>query len=231
MTVQGVLLDLDGTLLDHEGAVTAALLRWLPTIGVEPTAPVRALWAAAQERHLVDWRAGRITFQQQRRRRVSDLLAAAGRVAADDAELDTLFSGFLEGYEQSWAPYTDVVPALEELRRAGLRTAVLTNGIEAQQTDKLARIGLLDRVGPVFTAETLGLFKPDPAVFAEACRRWGLPPGAVVSVGDRHDLDVLPARAAGLRAVHLDRDGAGPHDEPHRVASLAELPGCLHAAA
>ncbi|WP_327004670.1 HAD hydrolase-like protein [Dactylosporangium sp. NBC_01737] len=66
-------------------------------------------------------------------------------------------------------------------------------------------------------------------MFAEACRRWGLPPAAVVSVGDRHDLDVVAARAAGLHAVHLDRDGAGPLDEPHRVASLTELPGCLHA--
>lgn len=227
--MQGVLLDLDGTLLDHEGAVTAALLRWLPTIGVQPAAPVLALWATVQERHLADWRAGRITFQEQRRRRVADFLAALGRPGGDDGWLDALFCGFLRVYEQSWSPYADAAPALEALRGAGLRTAVLTNGIESQQTDKLARIGLLDRVGPVFTGETLGLFKPDPAVFTEACRRWGLPPAAVVSVGDRHDLDVLAARAAGLHAVHLDRDGTGPLDEPHRVASLAALPGCLHA--
>ncbi|MEV0131559.1 HAD family hydrolase [Dactylosporangium sp. NPDC050688] len=228
MTVQGVLLDLDGTLLDHEGAVTAALLRWLPTIGVGPDARTLALWRTVQERHLAGWRAGRITFQQQRRRRVRDFLVAVGRPAEDDeARLDTLFNGFLRGYEQAWAPYPDAAPALAALHRAGLRTAVLTNGIVAQQTDKLARIGLLDRAGPVYTAEALGLFKPDPAVFAAACRQWGLPPGAVVSVGDRHDLDVVPARAAGLRAVHLDRDGAGPLDEPHRVTSLRELPALL----
>ncbi|UWZ59533.1 HAD family hydrolase [Dactylosporangium aurantiacum] len=226
--MQGVLLDLDGTLLDHEGAVTAALLRWLPTIGVTPDAPVLALWRTVQERHLADWRAGRLTFQQQRRRRVRDFLVAVGRPAEDDeTRLDTLFGGFLRRYEQAWAPYPDAAPVLAALRRAGLRTAVLTNGIVAQQTDKLARIGLLDRVGPVYTGEALGLFKPDPAVFAEACRRWGLPPGAVVSVGDRHDLDVLPARAAGLRAVHLDRDGAGPLDEPDRVTSLRDLPALL----
>lgn len=228
VTVQGVLLDLDGTLLDHEGAVTAALLRWLPTIGVEPDEAARALWFAVQERHLAHWRAGRVTFQQQRRHRVRDFLLAIGRPAeGDDGQLDVLFSGFLQGYEQSWAPYPDTVAALDALRRAGLRTAVLTNGTVRQQTKKLATIGLLDRVGPVYTGEGLGLFKPDPAVFREACRRWDLPPGAVVSVGDRHDLDVLPARAAGLRAVHLDRDGSGPLDEPHRITSLADLPARL----
>jgi putative hydrolase of the HAD superfamily len=45
----------------------------------------------------------------------------------------------------------------------------------------------------------------------------------VLSVGDRHDLDVLPARAAGLQAVHLDRLDAGPTDEPHRIKSLRDL--------
>ncbi|MET7418621.1 HAD family hydrolase [Dactylosporangium sp. NPDC005555] len=228
MKLRGVLLDLDGTLLDHEAAVTTALRRWLPSIGVAPSPKLRALWSAVQERHLTDWRAGRITFQQQRRHRVRDFLAAIDRPCdGPDEELDTIFSGFLRLYELSWAPYDDARPALRALRRAGLRTAVLTNGIEEQQTAKLATIGLRDLAGPVYTAETLGLFKPDPAVFAEACRRWGLPPASVVSVGDRHDLDVLPARSAGLHAVHLDRDGTGPSGEPHRVMSLAGLPAAL----
>jgi putative hydrolase of the HAD superfamily len=228
VNLRGVLLDLDGTLLDHDAAVTAGLLRWLPTIGVPATAETRTLWATVTERHMAGWRAGRLTFQQQRRRRVRDFLTAAGRPCeGGDAHVDALFSGFLRMYEDAWAPYPDARPALAALRRAGLRTAVLTNGIEAQQTDKLARIGLRDLAGPVYTAETLRLFKPDPAVFGEACRRWGLPPESVVSVGDRHDLDVLPARAAGLRAVHLDRAGTGPAGEAHRVTSLRDLPDAL----
>ncbi|MGI5177229.1 HAD family hydrolase [Dactylosporangium sp. CA-152071] len=227
MKLCGVLLDLDGTLLDHEAAVSAALLRWLPTIGVEPDAGTRTLWATVQERHLEAWRAGLVTFQQQRRGRLRDFLAALGTPCEDDGRLDTLFSGFLLMYEQSWAAYPDARPALAAIRRAGLRTAVLTNGIEEQQTAKLARIGLRDLAGPVYTAETLGLFKPDPAVFTEACRRWGLAPETVVSVGDRHDLDVLPARAAGLHAVHLDRPGTAPPGEAHRIGSLRDLPALL----
>ena len=67
--------------------------------------------------------------------------------------------------------------------------------------------------------------KPDPEAFRRACARWGLPPAAVLSVGDRHDLDVLPARAAGLAAVLLDRDGAGTAGEPSRIRPLADLRG------
>jgi putative hydrolase of the HAD superfamily len=76
----------------------------------------------------------------------------------------------------------------------------------------------------VWTVEDLGVAKPDPDAFRTACARWGRPPESVLSVGDRHDLDVLPARAAGLSAVLLDRAGTGPADEPHRVGSLRDLP-------
>ncbi|BFU43509.1 hypothetical protein KRMM14A1004_17460 [Krasilnikovia sp. MM14-A1004] len=102
-------------------------------------------------------------------------------------------------------------------------TAVLTNGDTAQQRDKLRRIGLDGRIGPVFTPADLGVAKPDPDAFRRACAHWGLPPHAVLSVGDRYDLDVLAARAAGLDAVQLDRLGAGPAGEPQRITSLREL--------
>jgi putative hydrolase of the HAD superfamily len=49
----------------------------------------------------------------------------------------------------------------------------------------------------------------------------------VVHVGDRHDLDVEPARLAGLRAVHLDRHGQGPTEDPFRITSLRDLAGLL----
>ncbi len=221
MRPRGVLLDLDGTLVDHDGAVDAALRGWLPTLGVAPEPGVLALWHEIQERHMVAWRQGRVAFAEQRRRRLRDFLPAVGVSAGDDP--DEVFAGYLGWYEASWRAYDDVTPALAAIAAAGLATAVLTNGVTAQQNDKLARTGLAGRVGPVWTAEDLGVAKPDPAAFRLVCARWGLPPAAVVSVGDRHDLDVLPARAAGLAAVLLDRRGAGPADEPARITSLRQL--------
>jgi putative hydrolase of the HAD superfamily len=222
VTVRGVLLDLDGTLVDQEGAVAAALRVWLPAIGVEPSAATLGLWEQAQERHLVAWRERTISFAEQRRRRLRDFLPAVG-LSYSDSELDGIFDGYLRAYEASWRAFDDVDDALALIAAAGLAVAVLTNGTTEQQNDKIARVGLAGRVGPVYTVEDLGVAKPDPAAFRGACERWGRPPAEVLSIGDRHDLDVLPARAAGLRAVHLDRTGAGPHDEPHRITSLREL--------
>lgn len=229
----GVLFDLDGTLVDHESAVAAGLRAWLPAIGVAPTAAAVAGWLALQEPHLAAWRAGEISFPEQRRRRLRAFLGLHGQGAfpglhgqgtdGTDAELDELFAGYLVHYERAWRAYDDVAEALALVERAGLRTAVLTNGTREQQLRKLDRTGLAGQVGPVFTVDDLGVAKPHPDAFRTACARWGLAPGEVLSVGDNYDLDVVAARAAGLQAVHLDRLGRGPGTGPPSLTSLRGL--------
>lgn len=224
--LRGVLLDLDDTLLDQRGAVRRALTDWLPALGVTPTPELHQLWVDLQEHHLVAWREKTATFSEQRRRRLRDFLPAINFPYAE-SDLDHLFAGYLAAYQQAYALFDDVPAMLAALESHGLATAVLTNGIIEQQNDKIARVGLTGRLGPVFTAEGLGVAKPDPAAFTQACAAWGLPPSTVLSVGDRHELDVLPAREASLHAVHLDRRDEGPLDEPARITSLAALPAFI----
>jgi len=224
--LRGVLLDLDDTLLDQRGAVRHALRAWLPGLGVTPTPALHQLWVDLQEHHLVAWRERTVTFREQRRRRLRDFLPAIG-VPYAESDLDRVFAGYLAAYQQAYTLFDDVPALLTALRTAGLATAVLTNGIIEQQHDKIARVGLTGRLGPIFTAESLGAAKPDPAAFTSACAQWGHSPSTVLSVGDRHDLDVQPARAAGLHAVHLDRWNEGPHTEPSRITSLRELPAFI----
>lgn len=216
MKLRGVLLDLDGTLVDHESAAAAGLRSWLPTLGIEATDDALGRWSALQEPHLAAWRAGSISYAEQRRRRLRDFLGAD----LPNDELDAIFGTYLPHYEAAWQAYEDVAEALALIAAAGLVTAVLTNGTIVQQNRKLARTGLAGRVGPVFTVEDVNAAKPNADAFLRSCELWGLEPGEVLSIGDNYDLDVLGARAAGLRAAHLDRLGVGPHDEPHRMTTL-----------
>ena len=218
-----VVFDLDGTLFDHPVAARQALDAWLADRGVTPTEELARAWRAAEDRHFAAWRDGRTSFAEQRRGRLRDLLPLLGEPVGSDDELDAVFAGYLAAYERAWVGYDDVDAALAAVAERGLRTAVLTNGQEAQQRAKLARLGLLERVGPVFTAEGLGVAKPRPEAFVRVCDALGLPPGQVLYVGDEHEVDVLGARAAGLRAVHLDRLGSGPLDEAERVDGLRDL--------
>ena len=223
--VTTVLLDLDGVLMDHAAASRRALHEWL---GDRATPEVVGAWSASLNRWLAEWRAGAVSWEEQRRGRLRDVLPLVGQPVGTDDELDAAFaSGYLAAYERSWRGFPDAAPAIAALHAAGIATAVLTNGSDRRQRAKLAAVGLLAEVGPVFATDALGLRKPDPRAFMAACERLDAEPADVLYVGDEHEIDVVGARSAGLHAVLLDRTGDGPPAETSVIRSLAELPPLL----
>lgn len=223
VVLAAVVFDLDGTLFDHRTSARLGLRAWLSDLGVVWDEEFASAWASAEDRHFAAWREGQVTFIEQRRRRLRDVLPLIGQSVGDDEQLDAVFAGYLAAYERAWCGYADVAPALDQLRRAGLFTAVLTNGNTDQQHAKLAHLGLLPDVGPVLTSEALGVAKPDPGAFHALCDHLRLAPQQVLYVGDDHSVDVLGARSAGLHSVHLDRTGTGPPSEASRIESLVDL--------
>jgi putative hydrolase of the HAD superfamily len=218
-----VVFDLDDTLFDHSGSAARGFGDWLPTFHGPATAELIAAWFELEERYFPLWRDGHVSLEEQRRLRLRELLELLGLPPCEEPGLDAMWAGYLAAYRSSWQRFDDAEAALELVAAAGLRVGMLTNGPERLQHDKIAAIGLTGRVGPVVTAEAVGIGKPDPRAYAGLCAALDLDPGTVLYVGDNYELDVVAARACGLRAVHLDRHGTGPAGEPHRVASLHDL--------
>jgi putative hydrolase of the HAD superfamily len=218
-----VIFDLDGTLFDHRLSAVTAIGAWLPELGAAVDDALLSEWFALEDRHFVTWQAGRIDFVEQRRRRLTEFLPLIAVEPGGPEELDDLYRHYLAHYQRSWTGFEDAGPAVAAVDGAGLKRAVLTNGAVALQNAKIDAIGLTGRLGQVFTAEGLGTAKPEPASYLAVCASLGVPPDQVLHIGDRYDLDVVAARAAGLAAVHLDRTGAGPLTEPHRLTSLTQL--------
>jgi FMN phosphatase YigB (HAD superfamily) len=125
--------------------------------------------------------------------------------------------------------YPDALPCLTELRRRGYHVGVAGNQPESCE-QFLRDVGIdVDCIG---TSEGWGVRKPAPEFFARLAAEAGRPPAEIAYVGDRVDFDVVPARAAGMVAVHLRRGPWGflqaGADQAHiRVDSLAELPEAL----
>jgi putative hydrolase of the HAD superfamily len=94
---------------------------------------------------------------------------------------------------------------------------VLSNAditLEDRMRDGLGIHGLFDCV---VCSAAVGMAKPDPAIYALAAERLGLPPEKCVFIDDL-DRNVEAARAAGMAAVHYR-----VHHNDDLAAQLAEL--------
>ena len=220
-----VVFDLDDTLVDQRTASRRAVVSWATALGL-PDDGIVQRWTTISERHYARYRRREITFVEQRRSRVRDLTARP----LTDAEADELFAGYLSHYEAGWAAFDDAIPALRQTRAAGLTVAVLTNGDETQQLQKLDRLSLRAEIDVLVASSTLPAGKPDPRAFHHTVTRLGVRPEAALMVGDSYEKDYLGARAAGLPALLLDRDDSHPGRDVPRIRSLHDLPACLDAA-
>ena len=222
--MSGVVFDLDGTLVDHDAASLTGLEALLTTLAVEHLRPadVAADWHRLEERHWVEYRAGRLTFQEQRRARLRDFLPHVSR-ALPENRYDEIFDAYLAGYEAGWVAFDDAVDALTRVQQLGLPVVVLTNGEQEQQEAKARAAGLAELCGGVLASSSLPNGKPHPEAYAAACAELAVPPAGVLMVGDNYELDVLAPREAGLQAVHLDRSGTHETPDARRVRTLAEL--------
>ena len=118
--------------------------------------------------------------------------------------------------------YPEVPEALARLRARGARLAVVSNW-DSSLHDVLERTDLRRLVDAVVISAEEGVAKPDPRIFRIALERLGAETAGALHVGDSLEHDVAGARAAGLEAVLVARDGAAVPDGVHTVGSLAEL--------
>jgi putative hydrolase of the HAD superfamily len=120
--------------------------------------------------------------------------------------------------------FPDAAPALAELRSGGVRVVAASNW-DSSLPEVLERTGLAPLLDGVVASAAAGAAKPDARLFEAALELAGVAPADALHVGDRPDKDVDGARALGMRAVLIARDGPPPPaaDVPV-IATLAELP-------
>jgi epoxide hydrolase-like predicted phosphatase len=112
-----------------------------------------------------------------------------------------------------------MIAAVLGARRGGVRTGLLSNSWGSGGYPRDRFVELFDVL--VISGE-VGLRKPDPAIYALAAQRLGVPAGECVFVDDL-DVNVRAAEAAGMHGIwHRSTDDT--------VAELAEVLGLQPAA-
>jgi HAD superfamily hydrolase (TIGR01549 family) len=121
----------------------------------------------------------------------------------------------------------DIVPALSELRRRGLRLVVVSNA-NGTLRHLFGRLDLAKWFDHMLDSHEWGVEKPDPKLFELALEQAGAEASRTVHVGDLYQVDVVGARRAALAdAVLFDVAGLYPDADCPRVQRLGELAAWL----
>jgi HAD superfamily hydrolase (TIGR01662 family) len=126
-------------------------------------------------------------------------------------------------HHENFELYDDVADALAALRAAGLRIGLISNS--ARDVREFAQHHGLD-VDAGISSFHHGRTKPHASIFRAVLDLLEVEPSEAVMVGDTIADDIEGARALGMRAILLDREGTRPEFEP-RIESLNEFPPLL----
>ncbi len=193
MTPRVLAFDVFGTVVDWHGSIARAVAPY----GVDGAAFARA-WRAGYAPAMDRVRRGDLpwTLLDDLHRMVLDGVLADFGLSLTDVTTEEL--------NRTWHrldPWPDAVAGIRRLRTR-FRVVTLSNG-NLRLLEDLSRSAGLEW-DEVLCAETFRAYKPDPAVYEGAARRYGLEPGEVVMVAT-HRGDLEAARAAGLRTAYVER--------------------------
>jgi HAD superfamily hydrolase (TIGR01509 family) len=184
----GVLVDVDGTLLDTNYLHTMAWSRALRDL--DEWAPMNAI------HRLVGMGADQL---------VPELLGhdLDGADAAHDRHYATL--------KADVRPFPEAATLLRRMHDAGLVVVLASSASENDLADLLRALDADDAIGAVVNADHVERSKPDPQIFTVARDKGGIDPSLVVAVGDTV-WDVEAARAAGMGCVTVESGGSSRHE-------------------
>ena len=129
-------------------------------------------------------------------------------------------------------PFPEVPDVLRQLKQAGLRTAILSNG-SPKMLDAAVRGAQLETLlDAILSVEEVGVYKPHPKVYQLAVDRLGTPARAI-AFQSSNAWDAYAASAFGMQVVWCNRYGQRAERLPgapdREVNSLAQLPALVAA--
>ena len=137
------------------------------------------------------------------------------------------FHKVLRGESMCTAVFGDVFETLIALRQRGYRLGVVSNAWAFPFEHIFEKINFNGVTLGSFFEHIIGSYevgyrKPEPEIFLESARRFGVDPEDCLFVGDNIEADIRGAARVGMRPALIDRPG------DYTEADLGDIPGAVY---
>lgn len=219
--IDACVFDAYGTLFD----VNSAAAKCRDRLGAQADA-LSATWRAKQLQYT--WLRSLMGVHADFREVTEDALAfALDKHGLADASLQ---ARLMEIYHELTA-YPEVPAMLTALKRAGFRTAILSNGAPAMLQSAVNAAGIAGALDKLLSVEEVGVYKPDRRVYQLAVDRLGVPARRICFLS-ANGWDAAGAAHFGFRVAWINRAGeprdrlpAAPELELKDLSQLPEIVG------
>ncbi len=215
--IRACVFDAYGTLFDLNSATALCLTELGPKAD-----PLNRLWRekqlqytwlrAAQQRHADFWQV------------TGDALDYA--LASLAIPRAALWQKLMDSY-LALGTFTEVPAVLQQMKAAGFKLAILSNGTPAMLLAAVEHSHLHGLFDTVLSVEQASCYKPHPRVYALATETLNLPAGQIAFVSS-NAWDAYAASAFGMRVIWCNRTRQQPENLPGKpdfeVQSLTEIP-------
>jgi putative hydrolase of the HAD superfamily len=225
MGKRAIFFDLDDTLIAYSAAQNAALCAVAGYLSesITPEALGATAEAIYEARFLTDLARLATISTHTLHAEVTEL--ALTSLGIDDPRLaQTLTEIYLQALQANLSVLPQAIQTLQSLQPTCF-LGLITNGPGRFQREKLAWLGLTEYFDAIVVDTEFGCSKPARSIFEAAAALVSLPPDQLIFVGNDPAADIIGAKNAGWKAVHLTVEIPGASEADAIIASLSELSG------
>ncbi len=151
---------------------------------------------------------------------VENVFEEVGMFEGFDSYFDDLFEVFRRG---AWKLYPETLGVLTLLDKRGFKLGLISN-FDTRVYDVCQALGIYRYFSSFVISSEAGFAKPSPEIFGIALNEQGVSAEESLHIGDSIEHDIMGARALGINAVLLDREGSYEHrDDIRKIKDLREV--------
>lgn len=203
MFFKGVLIDLDNTLYDYDGAHNAALIKALAYLaelsGITIEQMNHDYNSATAETHL------NLGNTASSHNKILNFQKLCEKYVVDYTHLLKMENIYWETFNASVKLNENVIQLLNFFKEHSVKMCLITDYVLVYQLNKLDSLGILNYFNRIVSSEEVGTEKPNPRMFQRALDKLNLTKDDVLMLGDNYHKDILGAKAAGIYGLWFNK--------------------------